>query len=247
MGVLEDAIREHLDLKRKHGASEVEVERQEVEALGPARREVAPPEPDAEAAPQDDAEYDEPLAEAAAVAEEPAFETPVEPATESGTPFDEVEEPLADASVVEAHAPAEGPAIAESPSLDDPPVAEVEEAPHAEDPVVAETAAVEPAPVVDPPVVEPPVEDAPIENDRDPILDQPTEFFDVEEDAGGDTPPQGFPAQQEQEPEDEPLEDDEVEAEDGDLLEDTPDFLQDAPEHDRLWFEQKPPRDFDFD
>ena len=32
-----------------------------------------------------------------------------------------------------------------------------------------------------------------------------------------------------------------------DVLEDTPDFLQQTPEHDRLWFEQKPPRDFDFD
>ncbi len=32
-----------------------------------------------------------------------------------------------------------------------------------------------------------------------------------------------------------------------DLLEETPDFLQETPEHDRLWFEQKPPRDFDFD
>jgi hypothetical protein len=32
-----------------------------------------------------------------------------------------------------------------------------------------------------------------------------------------------------------------------DVLQDTPDFLQETPEHDRLWFEQKPPRDFDFD
>ncbi|MDE2355097.1 MAG: hypothetical protein KGL17_08780, partial [Betaproteobacteria bacterium] len=32
-----------------------------------------------------------------------------------------------------------------------------------------------------------------------------------------------------------------------DVLEETPDFLQDTPEHDRLWFEQRPPRDFDFD
>ncbi len=35
--------------------------------------------------------------------------------------------------------------------------------------------------------------------------------------------------------------------EDEDVLEETPDFLQDTPEHDRLWFEQRPPRDFDFD
>lgn len=39
----------------------------------------------------------------------------------------------------------------------------------------------------------------------------------------------------------------ESEAADEDMLEETPDFLQDAPEHDRLWFEQRPPRDFDFD
>jgi hypothetical protein len=31
-----------------------------------------------------------------------------------------------------------------------------------------------------------------------------------------------------------------------DELDQTPDFLQETPEHDRLWFEQKPPKDFDF-
>jgi predicted kinase len=31
-----------------------------------------------------------------------------------------------------------------------------------------------------------------------------------------------------------------------DVLEETPEFLSETPEHDRLWFEQKPPRDFDF-
>jgi hypothetical protein len=35
--------------------------------------------------------------------------------------------------------------------------------------------------------------------------------------------------------------------EDDDVLEETPEFLQDTPDHDRLWFEQRPPRDFDFD
>ena len=48
MGVLEDAIREHLDLKRKHGASDEELNEQEAEALGPARRDL--PEGEAEAA-----------------------------------------------------------------------------------------------------------------------------------------------------------------------------------------------------
>jgi hypothetical protein len=31
-----------------------------------------------------------------------------------------------------------------------------------------------------------------------------------------------------------------------DVLEETPNFLRETPEQDRLWFEQRPPRDFDF-
>lgn len=31
-----------------------------------------------------------------------------------------------------------------------------------------------------------------------------------------------------------------------DVLEETPDFLRDTPDQERLWFEQRPPRDFDF-
>ncbi|HZJ29041.1 MAG TPA: hypothetical protein VFD37_03520, partial [Solirubrobacterales bacterium] len=31
-----------------------------------------------------------------------------------------------------------------------------------------------------------------------------------------------------------------------DVLEETPEFLEETPEHDRLWFEQRPPKDFDF-
>ena len=37
MGLLDDAIREHLELKRAHGADPNEVERQELEALGSPR------------------------------------------------------------------------------------------------------------------------------------------------------------------------------------------------------------------
>src|SRR5688500_9532375 len=43
MGILDDAIREHLDLKRKHGAQEDEVQILEDEAFGPPSR---PGEPD---------------------------------------------------------------------------------------------------------------------------------------------------------------------------------------------------------
>ena len=31
-----------------------------------------------------------------------------------------------------------------------------------------------------------------------------------------------------------------------DLLEDTPEFLEETPEQDRLWFDQRAPKDFDF-
>jgi hypothetical protein len=40
---------------------------------------------------------------------------------------------------------------------------------------------------------------------------------------------------------------DESEEQAEDVLEETPEFLRDTPEQDRLWFEQRPPRDFDFD
>ncbi|HEY2638032.1 MAG TPA: hypothetical protein VGI54_11620, partial [Solirubrobacteraceae bacterium] len=47
MGLLDDAIREHLELKRRRGADPLEVSREESEALGPVRREPdAAPEAD---------------------------------------------------------------------------------------------------------------------------------------------------------------------------------------------------------
>src|ERR1700761_4775359 len=42
MGLLDDAIRDHLDLKRRRGADPAEVERAEREALGPVRRNPSP-------------------------------------------------------------------------------------------------------------------------------------------------------------------------------------------------------------
>jgi hypothetical protein len=130
MGVLDDAIRQHLELKRAHGAAADEVQRQEHEALGPARR------------------------------EQPA---------------------------------------------------EAEAAPQAE---VVEEAVPEPEPEAEPEPEPPPT---------------------------GDTPTRGFDAI------DEPVVEEPPAADSEDVLEETPEFLQETPEHDRLWFEQKPPRDFDFD
>ena len=71
----------------------------------------------------------------------------------------------------------------------------------------------------DPPPAPAPAPSAPRSADLPPHLDQETEEYELE-------------------PEHET---------DDDVLETTPEFLQDAPEHDRLWFEQRPPRDFDFD
>ncbi|MFL5884810.1 MAG: hypothetical protein ACJ77M_07035, partial [Thermoleophilaceae bacterium] len=96
MGVLDDAIREHLELKLKRGADAGEVEKQATEALGPARRE--PP-----AQPAVDPE--EPVAEAAEaagqeVADVPEAEPPTQLAEElvppvtAGAPEDAAPEPV---------------------------------------------------------------------------------------------------------------------------------------------------------
>src|SRR5829696_6271846 len=69
MGLLDDAIREHLELKRKHGANPEDVARQEQEALGPGmRNEFAHPD-----APE-------------AAAEAPAADEPAPPLNEDAAP-----------------------------------------------------------------------------------------------------------------------------------------------------------------
>src|SRR5690349_942833 len=84
MGLLDDAIREHLELKRKHGANPDDVARQEREALGPSPRnefaQTSEPEPEPEAvrAPDPEPEPAPPLNEAEAPPEpaqpEPGYE-----------------------------------------------------------------------------------------------------------------------------------------------------------------------------
>ena len=190
MGLLDDAIREHLELKRKHGAPDEELTRQETEALGPARRDFATRE----------AVQEEPAAplpaDDAAAAYEP--EPPAEPAGW----LDDDEEPTRPATPVQR--------------------------------------TVEPPP---PPEPEPEPEPEPVERAPEPVAEVPPEPAAPPR-RKSDTPTQGFDALSLDEEEGES----EVPAgENEDVLEETPDFLQDTPEHDRLWFEQKPPRDFDFD
>jgi hypothetical protein len=230
MGLLDDAIREHLELKRKHGASDQEISLQEAEALGPARREVAPVEAEPAA---------EPLLEGA---REPALEP-----TEMLPPEHDVPPLEAPDEVERVPFDAESAAVTENvPGAEEPPPAPLGEAPPVEEP-----------PVEEPPVDEPPVEapGPPPEAPVGPPVQEDPGFEDhaAELDPGrqaGTTPPHGFPEVGEErapalDPDSPPALDTEAEGED--VLEETPDFLQETPEHDRLWFEQKPPRDFDFD
>jgi hypothetical protein len=192
MGLLDDAIKEHLELKRKHGAPEEEVQRQEEEALGPVRRDAAEQPESAGEEVVEAEDGDLPAAE-----EAPATDANGEVLFEGEEPFPAEEEPF-------------------------PP--EAEPVPADEEPVPADE---EPVPADEEPVPE-------AEPDRrapDPDATQEYDPFADEERADEGAEPA---AEREQE-------------EDGDVLEDTPDFLQETPEHDRLWFEQKPPRDFDFD
>jgi hypothetical protein len=202
MGALDDAIREHLELKRKHGAPEEELRRQEEEALGPVRREVAPPdevlvEGDGEPA----AEAQEPAVGPVSGAGEPA-----EPA-----PFD-----------------AETSLLAEMEPFPEEEASAVPQPAEPAEPLPAPEESEEEATVFDPP------DEAALRGDgrTAPTMD--------EEGAGADPEDEPRRADEGADPEDEPRRA-------GDVLEDTPDFLEETPEHDRLWFEQRPPRDFDFD
>jgi hypothetical protein len=222
MGVLDDAIREHLELKRKHGVPEEELRRQEEEALGPVRREVAPPE-EAEASGDG--------------------ETPAEAAAESAD--EEIAAPAAgpDLSPFDGKAPSEHSEV----HVDEP-----EPAPFAEEAAPAVPDPAEPLePLPDPEEPEQAAEPAPdwFETGPEPSSDHPREEsgrLEREPYPAEDRPRSDTPAAEENEsaaPEDSEEEPKKA----ADVLEDTPDFLEETPEHDRLWFEQKPPRDFDFD
>jgi hypothetical protein len=166
MSILDDAIREHLELKRSHGADESELERLENEAFGPAER------------PDQPAEQVDPFAEApteflSAPGEAPAA-TPGDPPT-GGRRMPNV----ADLQEPPPPKPAEAEGDAEAPEPDGP--AE-EEHPAMEHETIAQPAPDDrPAPPTDElqPDPEAPRADAPPE-DRPPITEQPTELFDVE-------------------------------------------------------------------
>src|SRR3954453_2896221 len=108
MGLLDDAIREHLELKRRHGADPDEVPRQEREALGAPQRsaEFAQPEAGAvaagAAAPESDVE--EPL-------ESPSDDEEAPPAGD--VPAGMEEDPWLPDEAQEEEPPAEGEDVLE--------------------------------------------------------------------------------------------------------------------------------------
>jgi hypothetical protein len=293
MGILDDAIKEHLELKRQQGADESELKQLEDEAFGAAERPggVAPPA--------------DPLAEAPTeFMSQPDLEQAPKPEASAGATLD---------------APAPAPAAEEAPSrrssraeiadLQEAPPVEPEEPAEEESPAMEHEAIPDPEPT--PPEPTPPT--GPSTAEREAIAEQPTEMFDVEEELGssqaeapseeelveeeigeprlapvdplagleGDVEVVEVNIEEDEEDDDfwdekrlsdeldqaleaptEVADDDEVVFEDEpetgdepkpaagpdeDVLEETPDFLEEAPEDDQLWFEQKPPKDFDFD
>jgi hypothetical protein len=242
MGILDDAIREHLDLQRRRGADPAEVQRAEREALGPVRRTREAPgavdlsEEDPAAGPA----YDHAAQEGWSA--EPEEDWRPEP-QEDWTPDSSAEPPVA--SPRPARAPLAlddnlepldpqppsnpAPAATDEPVFDD-------SAPHAPEPerpvrgrfgFRGRRAAHEDPP----PDTEHPSADAEIP----PPDASPAPLSGL---GGGETVEYNVedalaPHKDQQDAED--------------VLEETPEFLQDTPDHDRLWFEQRPPRDFDFD
>lgn len=240
MGLLDDAIREHLELKRRRGADPAEVARAEQEALGPVRRE---PEP---AAVQDSV-HEEPADVHPGAAPVPHADAPP-PQVDAPPPHADAPAPYGDvpqaeppavshADAPETFAPEEQTRILppQEPDPEQPPAAAYEEErdqlraeppPHAEPDVHAEPA----SETATPPHGDP-AHGEPVDPRHSDIVHQPTTEWRIED-------------------EDEPFADEQQPATDGpdeDVLEETPDFLQETPEHDRLWFEQRAPRDFDFD
>jgi len=314
MSILDDAIREHLELKRAHGADESELKRLEDEAFGPPGR---PEEPD-------------PFAEAPTeFMTTPEGAEPAEPETGGGRRINiaDLQEPPPPQRVAGREEPQVEATAAIEPEAEAAPLAPAEDPAQAAPPAEENLPSEDEAQAMEHEIVVEPAEDGPSApaapsgetGERHAIAEQPTELFDIEAEMGTEDAPAAEPAPEiqasrpeppapplpEEDEEDEefwsdqrlsdeldqalgaPLTDehevaprtdvheipapvadpsapvDDAEAGDEeddaprpdydpdtgheDVLEDTPDFLEDAPEDDELWFEQKPPKDFDLD
>jgi hypothetical protein len=199
MGLLDDAIREHLELKRRRGADPGEVAREQREALEPVPR-------DQRSEGGGVAVAEDLTAEAVVVGDADA----APPGADSSTPVGD--EPLTDDSDLALTGVAVGDpsaVVQETAELDMQTVLEGRE----DEPDAAAGAG-------------PDVESLEWEVPGEAVVEPSADVGHKAHVAAGDVD----------------------ESDSGeDVLEETPDFLRDTPEQDRLWFEQRPPRDFDFD
>jgi hypothetical protein len=220
MGLLDDAIRDHLDLKRRRGADPAELERAEREALGPVRRKGDV----ATANYPDDADE--------------VFEADAEDAPAGALPFayDQAEEHDWDDDVALAAHDAET-------ELPPPPrrsrrsVAADDDADQDQPRGLAARFGLRGRRSEEDEADEPESHEPSLSDDEATRVQRPS--------AARDTPT-APPLEGETAEHDVAGAHEEADA-DEDVLEETPEFLQDTPDHDRLWFEQRPPRDFDFD
>ena len=204
MSILDDAIREHLELKRAHGADEAEVKRLEDEAFGPPGR------PDDEADPFAEAPTEFLGAAATGVAEAPPEDEggrrmpnltdlqeppsfPIEEATPAPEAEAERRRPRLRARARGARrsrGPGRGGAAGDGArDIPAPPAAG------------ARGAAAQPPSLIEeerPPPAPEPVDSGPSTEEREIIADQPTQFFDVEAELQAGAPaeerPPGAPA-----------------------------------------------------
>jgi hypothetical protein len=260
MGILDEAIRAHLELMREKGATADELKRLEDEAFGPPTRPGDPDFPDREgespangdgAAETEVATAEPPEPSADLPPDEEAAEAPPETAESTATP--------PTAPVVEEEALAAPPADEPSDQPVAPEEATGDEATafydHTRDAALdlgeleleldeeLEDAVEEPAaPPADETAERPAHEPAPAEPEsaEPPIESLDTVEHQIEEAPG---PAEG---ETEEPPADREAPADQAEEGGEDVLEETPDFLADAPEDDELWFEQGEPKDFDF-
>ncbi len=284
MGLLDDAIREHLELKRRRGADAVDISREESEALGPVRRgpdgapdlsdTVVPADAPGEAPPHTPSWESDETAVLGTVPP-PGPEDPPSPGAGYEPPPAAAYEPPPAAAYDPPPAPAPDPPttafeLSPSPAYEPPPAPAPEperpwfERAHDVPEQEGEDFGIDPKPDLEP---EPEPEHTsllarfrvgrkhkgdrhPADSDDEPSagLEPPPLPASYEPASPYEPPPPAAvpspqPPPAHHEPDIVPADDEPLE----DVLEETPDFLEETPEHDRLWFEQRPPRDFDFD
>ena len=222
MGLLDDAIREHLDLKRRRGADPAELERAEREALGPVRRK------------GDVATVDHPDDIDEALVADEAHDAPV---GSSPMAYDQDEQDDWDSRDDELAVHDAEPELAPEPPRRSRRSVADDEADRDQPRGLAARFGLRGRRSE---------EDEPeeLESDELPPSDEESTRVHRSTEARADRPK---PLVESETAEHHIAGADEADDADEDVLEETPEFLQDTPEHDRLWFEQRPPRDFDFD